>query len=68
MTFVLPVGPRALEPSKVAFLGQERWLPGLFYMAVAFVRMIPYVSKMSPQRGVFSVLMATKAMTELHRR
>jgi hypothetical protein len=61
------VGPRTLDPSRVAFLGAEHWLPGLFYMAVAFVRMIPYVSKVSPQRGVFSVLMATKAMTELHK-
>ena len=50
----------------MAFLGEEHWVPGLFYMAVAFVRMIPYVSKVSAQRGNFAVLMATKALTEVH--
>ena len=65
--YELPHGPNGLDKTKVAFLGEENWLPGLFYMAVAFVRMIPYVSKVSPKRGDFAVLMAIKALTEVHK-
>jgi len=66
MSFELPAGPHKLDRSKVAFLGDESWLPGLFFMAVAFVRMVPYVAKHSPQRGQFALLLAIKALSELH--
>ena len=64
--FVLPHGPKKLDRERVRFLGDERWQPGLFYMAVAFVRMVPYMRKLSEQRAHFALLMAIKALSALH--
>ena len=66
LAFELPAGPHTLERSKVAFLGDEHWLPGLFFMAIACVRMVPYVAKAAPQRAQFALLLAIKALTVLH--
>ena len=64
--FELPRGPKELDRDHVRFLGDALWQPGLFYMAVAFIRMVPYVRKLSEQRGQFALLLAIKALTALH--
>jgi hypothetical protein len=65
--FELPHGPAFLSRDRVRFLGEGNWEPGLFFMAVAFVRMVPYMRKLSEQRAQFALLMAVKALTALHR-
>ena len=61
--FELPHGPKELSCSRVHFLGDANWKPGLFYIAVAFIRMVPYMRKLSEQRAQFALLMAVKALS-----
>jgi hypothetical protein len=64
--FELPHGPKELRRDRVQFLGDSNWKTGLFYMAVAFVRMVPYMRKVSEKRAQFALLMAIKALSALH--